>query len=311
MSGEGVLGGDAGKAGAGAEGDKAADAGSAGKSAASGGDGAAGGSDAGAAGGDAGDGAKAPEWLKDIPAEYRDDPSMKVIQDVPNLVKSYVNAQRLIGKDKINVPAEFATDAEWRGVKQKLGLPEKEGDYNIKLPEGHKLDEGFVKSLKEKAFELGILPKDLEGMIGWYDKTNQASIESLTSRAAAEVETELKAYKQESGDNYDKNVLKANAAIREFAPEGFEQFMSDNGLASSVPLIKLLANVGAGLAEDKIVGEAGVKFGMTPDEMSGEMGRMRSDPKSAYNDSRHPDHELAVAKMFKYTTELHSSAVSS
>ena len=305
MGTENVLGGDANQGkGMGAEGKGAGagdGAGDAGDN--SGGDaGAAGGAgDSGGSAGDSGAGGEgAAAWLKDYPKEYHDDRALNPIESVEGLLKSYVNAQRLIGADKIVLPGKHGTESEWRGVKHKLGLPQEIKDYDLALPEGHKLDEKTITSVKEEAFKLGILPKDLSGLVSWFDKNSQADMKGLNERADEEVTKELKAYKTEVGDLYEKNVLRANAAIREFAPEGFGEFLSANGLGASVPLIKFMAKIGESLDEDKIVGEAGVKFGLTTDEVKGKVSSILGDKNHAYHDKKHPDHDRAVLEMQKY-----------
>ena len=43
-------------------------------------------------------------FMEMIPEELREHPSLSPIKDVGNLARSYVNAQRLIGRDKVPLP---------------------------------------------------------------------------------------------------------------------------------------------------------------------------------------------------------------
>ena len=74
-------------------------------------------------------------WKDALPEEVREDPSMQAIQSVDNLAKSYVNAQKMVGSDKIIVPNKYAEDNEWNDVFTKLGLPEKAEDYDLTFKE--------------------------------------------------------------------------------------------------------------------------------------------------------------------------------
>lgn len=62
-------------------------------------------------------------WRDTLPDELKMDASLLKFNDIPSLAKSYVNAQRLIGADKIALPGEHATDDEWSEVYDRLGRP--------------------------------------------------------------------------------------------------------------------------------------------------------------------------------------------
>jgi hypothetical protein len=69
-------------------------------------------------------------FMEMIPEELREHPSLSPIKDVGNLARSYVNAQRLIGSDKIPLPKN-PTDEDLDNIYSKLGRPE--------TPEGYEL----------------------------------------------------------------------------------------------------------------------------------------------------------------------------
>ena len=69
-------------------------------------------------------------FIEMIPEELREHPSLSPIKDVGNLARSYVNAQRLIGSDKIPLPKN-PTDEDLDNIYSKLGRPE--------TPEGYEL----------------------------------------------------------------------------------------------------------------------------------------------------------------------------
>ena len=71
-------------------------------------------------------------WRDAIPEEIRGHKSLEHIQDVGSLAKSYVNAQSMIGADKVAIPGKHATDDDWGEVYRRLGRPDE--------PEGYQLD---------------------------------------------------------------------------------------------------------------------------------------------------------------------------
>ena len=82
--------------------------------------------------------AKAPaDWRSGLPDDVRNDPSLSDIKDVGSMAKSYINGQKLIGKNRIALPAEGATDEEMSMFHSQLGRPEKaDGRQGYRSPVG-------------------------------------------------------------------------------------------------------------------------------------------------------------------------------
>ena len=80
----------------------------------------------------------ASDWRTSIPEEIRGHKSLEHIQDVGALAKSYVNAQSMIGADKVAIPGKHATDEDWGEVYRRLGRPDTPDGYelNNEMPEG-------------------------------------------------------------------------------------------------------------------------------------------------------------------------------
>ena len=90
--------------------------------------------------------AQAPaDWRSGLPEDIRNDPSLADIKDVGSMAKSYINGQKLIGKNRIALPGEGATDEEISAFHSQLGRPEKAEGYQFgerpTLPEGMEYDE--------------------------------------------------------------------------------------------------------------------------------------------------------------------------
>jgi hypothetical protein len=94
----------------------------------------------------------APEWLKGIEGIEEglvNDPSLKALTNVGDLVKSYVNAQKMIGKDKVILPTDKSSEVEIAQFWQKMGRPEKAEDYKFELGEKKSFDDGFTAKFAE------------------------------------------------------------------------------------------------------------------------------------------------------------------
>ena len=70
--------------------------------------------------------------------------------EIDALAKSYINATRMIGQDKVAVPNENSTDDQWNEVYSKLGRPESADKYKLDAnSDVVPIDEGAIKTFAE------------------------------------------------------------------------------------------------------------------------------------------------------------------
>jgi len=60
-------------------------------------------------------------WKDSISEEYRVDPSIEKFTEIDALAKSYINATKMIGQDKIVIPTKNSTQEAWDEAYAKLG----------------------------------------------------------------------------------------------------------------------------------------------------------------------------------------------
>lgn len=212
-----------------------------------------------------------------------------------NLAKSYLHAQQAIGKKGIIPPGENAGEEEMKAFHKALGVPELD-KYEIKGPKDAKLDEVLLGKFKEIAHKSGMLPKQAEALLSWYETSQR---EAQTAQALAKKEAaaaSLKSLQSEWGDGFEKNALAAQNMAKEFGPE-FVARLTELGVADDAVLAKALAT-GAKkfLAEDKLRGDGSGKFGQTPDEIQAELASMQADHTGPYMNKNHPGHEAAIRR---------------
>ena len=58
------------------------------------------------------DGTFSENWKESLPEEIRGDKSLDVVTDFNGLVSQHINAQKMLGKDKVVLPGPNATDEE-------------------------------------------------------------------------------------------------------------------------------------------------------------------------------------------------------
>lgn len=233
-----------------------------------------------------------------IPEDYKEEKSLQNFSNMNDFVKSYLHSQKLVGADKIPVPNKMATDEDWKAVYDRLGRPETPDGYKYNLPKETKLEESTLKAFSEEAHKLGLLPKQAEGIINYYNSIAEQSEQAATvneEAARAEAEAELR---KEYGPAYDLKIAQArNLATNTFGAD----FLRDTKLADGSVLgnhpqvVRAFADLASKISEDGIVqGEA--TSAMTVKEIDGEIESL-TQPGSAYWDKTHINHRKAVSEV--------------
>ncbi len=240
----------------------------------------------------------AADWRAVLPADIKDDPSLKAITDINGLAKSYVHSQKMLGADKIIVPNKYATDADWKNVFHKLGLPETVDKYEVKAKEGvDAAKDPFFVGFKSIAHQAGVLPQQAQKLYEWYETESAKFIEEQQKVQKEALEKEVQALKQEWGQAYDMKVRAAKAVIEKFGGDDFKEFLDQTGLTNNAKFAKFLATVGESFAEDTIKGDGDKAPVMTPQYAQKEINKVFADPKHPYFDKMHPQHKEALAEM--------------
>jgi len=233
-----------------------------------------------------------------IPEDYKEEKSLQNFSNMGDFVKSYLHSQKLVGADKIPVPNKMATDDDWKAVYDKLGRPETPEGYKYNLPKETKLEESTLKAFSEEAHKLGLLPKQAEGIINYYNSLAEQSEQAATvneEAARAEAEVELR---KEYGPAYDLKIAQArNLATNTFGPDFLRNTkLADGSVLGNHPqVVRAFADLASKMSEDGIVqGEA--TSAMTVKEIDGEIESL-TQPGSAYWDKTHINHRKAVSEV--------------
>lgn len=246
--------------------------------------------------GDPGKGGSPTDWRSSLPKELQENASLKKYTSVEALAGAYVNAQKLIGADKIAIPGKHATEDDWKKVFSQLGVPEKVEEYGLKFKDGSAIDEDFSKEFKTNAHKLGILPKQAQALADWFSDVNINSIKKAKDGADKAFKDAVGELQKEWGDGFKLNVARANRVIAEHGGDELAKYLSEKGFGADPQFMKLMAKLGGTLyAEDKVIGEDGTMGGKTPKEVQAEIKKLQQDP--AYNDKTHPSHKAAVQEM--------------
>jgi len=243
-------------------------------------------------------------WLAGVDSELANDPSMGAIKDINSLVKSYIHGQKMVGKDKIVLPDEHATEEDISAFYNKLGRPELD-KYEVDFGEA-KYGDDFKKSFIETAHKAGVMPKQAEAMFGFlHGQIETSNAEAAEAQKLTQQEN-LASLRKEWGNGFDKQVATAREALNTLADDSFKNYLKESGLATDPTLIKFFANLGSKMNEDTFDPNAVKHFGLTKDEAKDKANSMMADMDHPYWNKDHPNHSKAVADMLKYQEVLAS-----
>jgi NAD+--asparagine ADP-ribosyltransferase len=242
----------------------------------------------------------AKSWKEAISEEFREDPNIAKFTEIDALAKSYINATRMIGQDKVAVPNNNSTDDQWNEVYDKLGRPESPDKYKLEAnSDVVPLDESAIKQFAENAHQLGLNNKQAQGILEFYKNSmegsaQQTKIDTETSQAQAEQEL-----RKEWGRSYDDNIKRAaQVAKANMNAEILDLTLSDGRRLGDHPeIIKGFANIANLMSEDKMIG-TGEDNATSGRDLNEEISKIVNDRDGPYWNKSHPEHDKIVQQVF-------------
>ena len=240
-------------------------------------------------------------FLDSLPEDLRNEPSLRTFTDPGALAKSYVNAQRMIGADKVAKPGQSWTDDQYNDWYAAVGRPDSADAYEFDVS-GIMSDEEAA-NFRNTVFEAGLQPRQvakLEQFINNLSESAQTATQTRAEEAVFAAEQELR---QEFGQAFEQRMGLAQSAARTLlGNEGMEMFenvqLSDGRMLGDHPdVVRMFARLAEQIGEDNLVGEP-TELIMTPEEASRQVAEMtrRDGP---YFDKMHPEHDTYVAEVLR------------
>jgi hypothetical protein len=239
-----------------------------------------------------------------LAVEYQTHPALADIKDLNGFAKSYINAQQMIGADKVVLPRTDAPPEEWNQFYTKLGRPEAVDGYDfskIELPKEFPRDEKGEKFVKELFHKTGLSTKQAENVYKEYATFQAGELQAFRDAQAAKVQEGLDSLQTEWGNKYEGEVALAKQAINAFGGEALKELMNSTGLGDHPVLIKVFNAIGKSLAEDKAFRDGSLNNGFAPteDQAKAEIARLQTDPEfmKSYTNRNHATHAASKARM--------------
>ena len=239
-------------------------------------------------------------WKESISETYRNDPSIEKFTEIDALAKSYINATKMIGQDKLVIPNNNSTEEHWDEVYTKLGRPESADKYTLDAKsEVVNFDDNAIKSFAEQSHKLGLNNKQAQGILEFYKNNmegtaQQAKIDTETAQAQAEQQL-----RQEWGRDFDGKVKQAGALAKaNINPEVLDMTLQNGTRLGDHPeIIKGFAKIAGMMQEDKIVATES-ENAQSVSNIEEEIASMVNDRNSPYWNKQHPDHDKMVQQVY-------------
>lgn len=239
-------------------------------------------------------------WKDSISEQYRADPNIEKFTEIDALAKSYINATKMIGQDKVVIPNNNSTEEHWDEVYSKLGRPDSADKYSLDVKsEVVNLDENAIKSFAENAHQLGLNNKQAQGILEFYKNNmegnaQQSKIDTETAQVQAEQEL-----RQEWGRDFEGKVKQAGALAKaNINPEVLDMTLSNGIRVGDHPeIIKGFAKIANMMSEDKILATESENTDTVKD-IESEIAALSNDRNGPYWNRSHPDHDKVVQQVY-------------
>ena len=137
-------------------------------------------------------------WKDSISEAYRNDPNIEKFTEIDALAKSYINATKMIGQDKVVIPTNNSTEEHWDDVYAKLGRPESADKYSLDAKAGAlakaNINPEVLDMTLQNGTRLGDHPEIIKGfakIAGMMQEDKIVATESENAQSVSNIEEEI------------------------------------------------------------------------------------------------------------------------
>jgi hypothetical protein len=186
-------------------------------------------------------------------------------------------------------------------LEKKIGQPKEPEkyeaeQYNYEFGEDYKPHEGIYKSFTDKAIELNIKPDAFKQLIKTYVDNEQQAINDFNKEQEALNEEFTSKLKEDWGNDYDKNLEKAENLWTKFAPENADKMFSKMTPEMKGAVANAMFNISKTMSDSHIEAP-NRQQDLTKEEIQNKIDAI-------YSDKNHPWHK-GTSKGVKEMNELY------
>ena len=254
------------------------------------------------------------DWREQIPEDIRGEGIFANVKDVGDLATQFVNAQKMVGADKILKPRDDWKEDDWNKFYNELGRPETAEKYQkpeTKLAEGMEMSDEVMGEALKLFHKSGLTQKQSNEVFGFYIDLINGQVESATQESQKTQREAVESLKNDFGDKYDENLDVAQSVVKKFGDEELIKFLDESGIGDSPLMIKLFAKIGGSLIEDTAVGTGKGLDLTTQTGAKQEIAKLTGDEdfQKMMNDRTHPGHADAVIRWENLHKQVHGTEI--
>ena len=250
---------------------------------------------------------KSGSWLESLSPDLRENPTLSKLESVEALAKEHVNAQKLIGVDKIPRPKDDWTEDQYEDFYTKIGRPANVEDYDlegIERPEDLPWDDEFQSSMLGVMHKAGLNQSQVKQVLSAYIESIGGQYQQARGDLERSRESGVQDLRNEWGKSFDGQIDLAKRAFKAATGEGYEdvsKMVLQDGmkLGDHPAIVKAFATLGGKMNEHGLVGTSGGRTTMSPAEAGSQRNKLLADPDflKAYMDGNHLEHSAAVKRI--------------
>jgi hypothetical protein len=250
-------------------------------------------------------------FMEMIPEDLREHPSLSPIKDVGNLARSFVNAQKLIGADKIPFPTN-PTEEDLSNIYSRLGRPETPEGYEF-ATDGNVITEDVAAEYAGVAHQLGLSPKQAAGILDYYKGSVGQTTEQMEQLAQEQAEQTTNELKREWGNAFGDKVAAAKDIIEQFAGLDMLQMRLEDGtkVGNHPAFIKAFAAIGdfkSTVTSEDTINDGARTSVFTPVQAQAEIDAIMNDKSHPYHDRKNvTGRQRAIEHVNSLFTMVHGS----
>ena len=215
---------------------------------------------------------KETSWRESLPEQLKGEKCFENIKDVSDLASQFLNAQKLIGAKKIEVPSfpipkDDSPKEEWDKFYAAVGRPESPDGYELYPAtfEGLTVDEQAMKEFKELFHGAGLSKKQFAVTVKKYAEYERARVAGFVEQQRQEQVQGMQSLAKEWGPEFDANIALANDTVEALADPDLKSLLENNAqLANTPAIIKLFTKLGKAMSEDSLKGISATGTGFNP-----------------------------------------------
>ena len=239
------------------------------------------------------------EWFNALPEDLRGDQNITKYKSVEDIARAHVSAVSMLGRDKIPMPK---SDAEFRDVYSKLGMPDNAKDYKFMEKDYGIPEEIYPQSVRdadklwyqEQSHKLGFTQKQFESAYDAYMTHQTDGLRSMKMAQDIEMAKCGQMMDEVWGEAKDFNLKVANRAMTKFFGENTAQAIAASGLGRNFEFIQGMHRLGERSLEELGIDKRG-NTTRTPEQINEEVANLQAHP--AYFDKQHPEHMAVQQKV--------------